>query len=370
MALQIMHVLSRDAPGELSGVDTHVLELMVCQEAAGHRPSVIACRNSEFFVRARARGLVVHPHGAPDPYGAARTLMRAADYNRPNVVHAHGGLASVAASVACMLSSQLRTEALVFTHHGTSEDTWVGRLRVRAESLAARRADGLIACADGLVPRMRHWNKRARLGYIPNGVEVPDLPERPLARQALRQRFGVPSSPPLLCYVGRLAPEKAPSRVLRVAAVLGSRQIPVHTLFVGCGPQLGSLREEAARRGLSGRVTFTGLVRDMGTVYAAADALVLLSRTEATPRVVLEAMSCGVPVVASAVGGVPDLLGYGKYGTLTAGDDEESAVAGVLRALRLRGSEQTVLARRHAHSEYGVERMSSRIEDFYLTALA
>jgi glycosyltransferase involved in cell wall biosynthesis len=109
---------------------------------------------------------------------------------------------------------------------------------------------------------------------------------------------------------------------------------------------------------------FAGLVQAIGTVYGAIDALVLLSDTETTSRVVIEAMACGVPVLASAVGGVPELLDHGRAGHLVPAGDGEAALA-ALRQLAADPALYVEPARKRAETGYLVSIMGRRVTEFY-----
>ncbi|MGW2476916.1 glycosyltransferase family 4 protein [Streptomyces sp. NPDC001665] len=366
----VVHVLAKESAGELSGVDMHVLELAQSQAESGHRVVVIQHGCDEFVIRARERGIgVVSAQGRPS-WSFIRLLTRTVRAQKADVVHAHG----LGADLWCALARRTRSAttghaALVFTQHGVVQDTIWRRSMTMLDALATRSADGVIACAPDLISRMRAWSPRAHVRYIPNGVGDPGSSPRADARKLLHERHGVPVEPPLLAYMGRLSPEKRPDRVLHAAAQLRSEGTPVHLLMAGAGPMKTALRQQADRLSLSMATTWTGLVRDVGVVYAAADVLALLSSTEATPRVIVEAMMAGTPVVASAVGGVPKVLGGGSYGHLVPEGDAATAVKAIRTALEA-GREAAEPARWHAQMHYGMQNMHKQVAHFYAEVVA
>ncbi|MFF3782120.1 glycosyltransferase [Streptomyces sp. NPDC001933] len=193
--------------------------------------------------------------------------------------------------------------------------------------------------------------------------------DRHEARKSLAAEFGIPPKAALVCYVGRLAPEKRPDRVIEAVAGLDGDLADARLLIAGAGPWEDRLREQAERLGIGSRTTFAGLVRDLSTVYAAADAVVLLSHTEATPRVIVEAMAAGAPVIASHVGGIPQLLGGGAFGRLVEEPDGADA-ANALRETLTRQFSPTAAAREHARLHFGVDAMASQVEKFYGDVMA
>jgi glycosyltransferase involved in cell wall biosynthesis len=279
----------------------------------------------------------------------------------PDVVHAHGYDADYWAAAARWRHPRLfQGRSLVFTQHGVVEDTIWHRGKTLLDAICMRAADGVVVCGADLAGRMQRWCPRGSVQYIPNGVSVPDAPPRDEARHSL----GLPTDGHVVGYVGRLSPEKRPDRVLELVADVRAAGLPVTSVIVGSGPLRAELEQQVEKLGVRDAVIFTGLVRDVGHVYAALDALVLLSDTETTSRVVIEAMTTGVPVVASDVGGVPELLDQGRAGYLVAPEDRTAAVGALVDLLR--GPDRFVdVARKRAKELYVVDVMGRRVIEFY-----
>lgn len=156
-------------------------------------------------------------------------------------------------------------------------------------------------------------------------------------RAAARTRFGLTGHGPLLLSVGSLVPVKATERLLYAAAQLAPDHPDLTVVLVGDGPRRPALeRIVAATPVLSGRVTFAGPVShdQLPDWYRAADLLVLPSRSEGVPNVLLEAMTCGLPFVASDVGSISDLLPFGPSTVVAEGDIAAltNAMDAILRA--------------------------------------
>jgi glycosyltransferase involved in cell wall biosynthesis len=139
---------------------------------------------------------------------------------------------------------------------------------------------------------------------------------------------------PIVGFVGRLQPEKGVDVLLQAATTVLAVVPQASFVIIGDGPLLPTLEEQAGQLGLSSRVRFLGFRADVPRLLTQLSAVVIPSRNEGTPLVLLEAMSAGVPVVASAVGGIQDVLRQGKEGLLVAPDDP-AALADALCSLLL-----------------------------------
>lgn len=194
---------------------------------------------------------------------------------------------------------------------------------------AARRADGLITVCEALKTRLVELGlPPERVTVLRNGVDL-DL-FRPLDRVQLRKEFGITRR--TLGSVGHLVERKGHHHVIRALANLPDTQL----IIVGAGPERAALERLAAEVRVSDRVVFLGAVDQerLPAIYNAIDALVLASSREGWANVLLEAMACGTPVVASPVWGTPEIVASSEAGVLMPSLDAEGVVAGVLRLFR------------------------------------
>jgi glycosyltransferase involved in cell wall biosynthesis len=205
-----------------------------------------------------------------------------------------------------------------------------GGVRVKAlrasRNLALRRVERLVCPSSYLASLAVTWGvPERRVVVLPN--PAPLLPELP-SREAARDRFGV--SGPTLAFAGRITRQKA----LEVAFAALSQVDGVDLLVAGDGPELETMRSEAARLGLGGRVRFLGALDREGvlTLFRAADASLLSSSWENFPHTVVESLAVGTPVVATAVGGVAEVVSDGENGLLVPAGDVD-ALAGAIRAV-------------------------------------
>jgi glycosyltransferase involved in cell wall biosynthesis len=209
---------------------------------------------------------------------------------------------------------------------------------------------------------------RARLGarrvtLVVNGIE-------PLAPAAAAD-LGFPPGTSIVGTVSRLSPEKRVDVFLRVAARLAERRSDVRFVVLGDGPDREALVQQARRLGIGPKVHFLGQVTDPRPVYAGLTVLLHTADSEGTPLALLEAMSLGVAVVATAVGGVPDLLGHGERGRLASAGDVPALAAHVARLLDEPAARAVLVAaaRDHVTVDCTVTTMAEQLDEVYSAAL-
>jgi glycosyltransferase involved in cell wall biosynthesis len=237
------------------------------------------------------------------------------------VVVGHGSSTLPFGAIATA-SSRRGASPVPFVYRSIGDPAFWGSSRARRArvGVALRRADAVVALfpAAADIIAGRYGIDRSRIRVIPTGVPAdafaPTTPtERVEARTALSAGHGVHLDPdrPTLALMGALSPEKNP-----VAAVEAMASLPDAQLIVAGG---GALADECIERGRQmapGRVHLLGPMGDPSRVLAAADLLVLPSHTEGIPAVAIEAALAGLPVVASRVGGVPEVVVHGETGLL------------------------------------------------------
>jgi glycosyltransferase involved in cell wall biosynthesis len=281
-----------------------------------------------------------------------RALARLVAELRPAVVHAH--LFASAAAAAHAVRDQ--PVPLVVTEH--TEGPWRDRRARAVSGLVYRHADRVVAVSSAIRDLLV-----TGYGVAPERVEVllPTAAAPPAAVSA-------PPDPgrPVVGLVGRLVPEKGVDVFLRAAALVSAVVPQARFLVVGDGPLRPDLEHRAAVLGLAGAVTFTGYRSDAPRLLAGLDVLAVPSRSDGSPLVVCEAMAAGVPVVASRVGGLPDLVEDGGSGLLVRpGEAEDLARALVSllldpEAARRLGARGRRLAAGRSH-----ERLVDRMTQLY-----
>lgn len=235
------------------------------------------------------------------------------------------------------------------------------RLQRQAYRLATKVVANSVAARDMLE---QEGLAAASIAVIPNGVEAAAYPDRdPIAaRRPVRS----------VVTVANLRPEKCHETLIAAAALLAPDFPDAHFRVVGDGPRRAGLEALVRARGLERHITFLGHREDVAQLLTEADVFALPSRSEAFPNGALEAMAAGLPVVASAVGGLLDLIEHGHTGLLAEPGNPE-AFAAALRHLftdRATAAGMGQRAQAQVRQRYSFERMVQSFEDLYLAGLA
>lgn len=282
---------------------------------------------------------------------------------RPHIVHTHTAKAGLLGRTAATLA---RVPARVHTYHGHLLYGYFSpaktRLVVATERMSARVCDRLVAVGT----RVRDDLVAAGVGrpdqyvVVPPGTALGPLPDRAFARA----RLGVSGDGPVVAYVGRLTRIKRPDRLVGVAREL-RRRVP-GVQFVICGGGDATAEVEAAARASGGSMRLVGWRPDVETVYAAADLVLLTSDNEGMPVSLIEAGLAGLPVVATRVGSIAEVVRDGVTGLLAACDDAELA-AQAARLLLDEPLRREMGRRAHAWAtqRFGPERLVSDVAGIY-----
>ena len=256
-------------------------------------------------------------------------------------------------------------DRLVVTEHIVGEPHSAGQRALKRDELA--RADAVTAVCGAVADTLvRDYGlARERVRVVPNGADPPDeAAEAPRVRQ-WRERFNAALIRPLWVVAARLEEQKGHAVLFDALAEVWKQGLDFTLAVAGDGSRRGALEERARALGLGKHVHFLGTVDEPGPLLAAADAVVLPSLWEGLPLTLLEAMARSRPVVASAVGGVPELITHGENGWLVPPGDV-TALAEALefchrktdRAMRL-GRAAGELVRRDYHWQAVIEGFES-----------
>jgi len=234
-----------------------------------------------------------------------------------DVVHTHS---SKAGALGRLAAHQLGIGRIVHTFHGFpfhQFQSWPRRTAyITIERSVGRFTDVFLAVGPAVAAEAitRRIARPERVRTI--GVGVAKAPNAPSAyqRAEARRMLGVPPGMHVVGTVGRLAFQKAPEDFVRALAGLGRGD--VFGIWIGAGPLLAKTERLAERRGLSGRMLFTGERSDVDVLLPGLDVFAMASRYEGLPCAIVEAMGAGLPVVATAVNAVPDVVVAGETGLL------------------------------------------------------
>ena len=361
-ALCILHVVAPTAAG---GLETVVRLLAGGHSAKGHQVHVAAVVGEQgwdhpFVSSLAGSGASVIPLRLPNrAYRRERESIRAwCRVLRPDVVHTHGYRTDVLdAGVARALDMPTVT-----TVHGRCGGGWRNQLYEWMQIRSMRRFDAVVSVSRPLAAQLVQAGiAPQRLHLIPNAYEPSS---EPLDRTLARRILGVEDERFLVGWVGRLSPEKGPDLMVGAVAALASHHISVAVL--GDGRERARLRSLAWELGVSDRIHWHGTIPDAGRLFPAFDLLLLSSRTEGTPMVLLEAMAARVPIVATRVGGVEDLL-TADDALLVAADDAASLANAILEACHEPEAAHARALSAHARllAQYGVAPWLDRYELLY-----
>ena len=236
------------------------------------------------------------------------------------------------------------------------------RSHIAAQRLAYRAAHLVVANSRAAATQLQlEGVPAAKIRVIANGVDcdryTTSARQRPIRR---------------IVTVANLREEKGHDTLIGAAALLAERHPEVDFAFIGDGPRRAALVRQVNLRGLRKRIHFLGERDDIPAQLAAADVFVLPSRTEAFPNALLEAMATGLPVIASRVGGIPELIASGVDGVLVNADAPQEVAAAITDLIE-RPSYAAALgraARATAEHRFGFEPMIAGFTQLYLDALA
>jgi glycosyltransferase involved in cell wall biosynthesis len=211
----------------------------------------------------------------------------------------------------------------------------------------------------------------AHTSTIHNGIDCTVNRPRPEARAEARARWGLPPDAVVIAGIGRLTDQKNFALFLEAAARVCAAQPNAFFAIAGTGEQESALREQARRLGIAERVRFLGFVREMTELYPAIDFLLLTSKYEGLPITILEAMANGVPIVASKLDGIAEVLTDARDAALVSAQDPEAFAARLLELLEqpARAAEYASRALEKVRTQYSAERMTRDVEAIYLRYL-
>ncbi|GEJ56262.1 hypothetical protein AMYX_10030 [Anaeromyxobacter diazotrophicus] len=365
-------------PPSIGGIQSHTLRLGLKLADRGAEVHVVTRLQPGLPRFERMGGVRVHRVGLARAQGAAGSLAFVAGGVRAvlrlarqvDVLHAHQLLSP---STVGLAAGPLAGLPLIVNPHACGEigdvgvlsRSAVGRARLRA---VVTRADAFVAVSRAIRDELLAAGAPPeKLWSIGNGVDTERYaPAGASERAALRRALGLPAGP-LAVYTGRLAPEKGVDVLVEAWPEVAARVPGARLALVGAGAEQARLEQLASARGAGGSIAFVGAVPDAAPYLRAADAAVLPSRTEGLPVALLEAMSCGLPVVATRVGGSAEVLADGGAGRLVPPEDPPALAAALAEALQggPGAARRGEAARALVLARFGLERIVDLTLDLY-----
>jgi L-malate glycosyltransferase len=296
---------------------------------------------------------------------AGRVAMHLRNW-RADLLHCHLPVAGVVGRIA----GQLARVPVVYTEHNTMEryhpvSRWLNRttwpLQKRVIAVSGEVAASLATRVSAHVP----------VDVVMNGIDVDRFRRTLTDSNAVRRQLRIPLEVPVVGTVAVFGPKKRLDDWLLTAKLLSERRPTTHFLLVGDGLQRRDLMALASTLGLEGRVHFPGLQDDVRPYLAAMDVYLMSSMFEGLPIALLEAMSMQCAVVATAVGGIPEVIRHGETGFLVEAGQPASAARVVDRLLASPEVLQRVAeaGRRTVQERFSIRRVARELENIYLAAL-
>jgi glycosyltransferase involved in cell wall biosynthesis len=362
---RVLHVV---APGDFGGLEQVVLQLAAGRSARGmptevfilvtegsRTPALVGMLNVA-GVRTTVRQFAHRAYREE-----RKAVLAAAEAFGADVVHTHGYHPDVLAGTLARAMRRGR----VSTAHGLTGGNLKNRIFEWLQRRAWRGFDVVVAVSGPLQAKLvRAGVPAAVVALCPNAWSGAAALDRASARERLR----LAASGTYVGWVGRLSHEKGADVMVRAMAHVAPE---IGLVMIGDGPEREALKQLANELNVASRITWAGQVQGAGQCMAAFDAFALSSRTEGTPMVLFEAMAARVPIVATAVGGVPDVVTAAEAILVKSESPEELAAAiGLLFSAAPAASARADSARRRLDENYALAPWLDRYEEFYTRATA
>ncbi len=371
---------------DTGGMSVYLRHLSRWLGAAGHRVDVFTCAGPPAPPQALApRVRLVHigrgalsgmakerlPGHVAEIF-AALEAFRAENGLRYDLIHSHYW---ISAAVGALARDRWRRPHLVMFHTlgaakntpGSGENE--SALRVAAERRLAAAADGIVVPSRAELAHLTglYAVPREKIHTVPCGVDLALF--QPRGREVGRDRLGLPAEEEMVLFVGRLVPLKGLANLIRAVALLRPQRPRLGLRVIGGDDPRGpsALIHLTRTLGIADAVHFAGPIdqAELPFYYSAADLLALPSYYESFGLVVLEALACGTPVAATAVGVVPDVIREGHNGVLLEGPAPEDIARGLARLLRMRRSPVEEAHIRSSVADYDWRAITAEIEKIY-----
>ncbi len=326
--------------------------------ASMHRPGVYSAALERLGLRVHS----LSPHKFLPLYVPRLAVL----CGRFDIVHAH----LIAANIVAKPLAALRRVPVIFNHDQNNDEyRQRDRLRFLLDRWANRYATHICAVSRSIVEFLATHERipREKLSLIYNAIDLRRFTPAPRDRA----RWGLPEHARIIGGIGRLNYQKNFALFLDIAAAIVKQRDDVHFVLAGSGPEERALREKAAALNLTKHVTFLGYVTDTAQLYPALDLLLMPSRFEGLPMTLLEAMAMRVPVVASRLDGIAEILTDHLDGSLAEPGNAADFTTRLLTLLDDPSSAKAQAEAAHANvtKNFDAQQMTRAVELLYLRHL-
>jgi glycosyltransferase involved in cell wall biosynthesis len=302
---------------------------------------------------------------------ALAALVRLIRAFRPHIIHTHTSKAGLVGRAAAIASSRAKR---AHTFHGNVFDGYFSPMMSRGilaiERALGARTDAVVALSPAQREELleRRIAPPSRIHIVPLGVELGRF--EGIDRAIARERLGIPHDQPVIVAVGRMVPIKRLDRMLRAISIVVAAKPEAHLYLIGGGPDRESLEALTRQLDLVRNVTFVGWSSETQDWYGAAHVVALSSAREGTPLALIEAAAAGRPVVATSVGGVPDVVQHGSTGIVVPDGDEVALAQGLVSLLsNVSEADRMGAAAKAGSQRFGSERLVTDLDALYRSLL-
>jgi glycosyltransferase involved in cell wall biosynthesis len=296
-------------------------------------------------------------------------LVRIIKTEKPDVVHTHTSKAGILGRVAAKIA---RVPLIVHTPHGHVFFGHFGpilsRIFLWVERFFAPLTDRVVALTDRESRDYTDLNvyPEDKLVQIHSGVDIEKLKQVPVSAVEKKRSLGLDQNGLVVGFIGWLLPIKGPMHLLKAMEDVWQDHDDTILVFIGKGDLDVDLRAEALKTGANGRVNFLGWRNDIDEIMPIFDIFVLPSLNEGMGRVLVEAMAAGKPIVASNVGGIPDLVEHDHNGLLVPPGDEKALATSIKQLINNPEKAKMMGQRgRELCHQFSVEAMVEKIDNLY-----
>jgi glycosyltransferase involved in cell wall biosynthesis len=296
-----------------------------------HRGSEGSRFDNSFVAAAKREGIpvdIVFEHHRFDR-GILPQLVSAVERRSPSIVQTH----NVKSHFLLRYTGLWRKHCWIAFHHGHTTTDFKMRAYNQLDRWSLRVPARVVTVCGSFARQLERMGVPADRITVQHNAIKPSLPPSEEAVMAARNEFPTAAGVPILLMVSRLSHEKGHTDALRAVAILKARAIKCHLVIVGEGQERVTIEAERERLKLMDSVTLTGHKDDVRPYFATSSLFLMPSHSEGSPNALLEAMAAGVPVIASNVGGIPELIENTRTGVLVPPRDAGELARAVERLL-------------------------------------
>ncbi|WP_449241246.1 glycosyltransferase family 4 protein [Desulfoscipio gibsoniae] len=306
-----------------------------------------------------------------EDYASFNLLRKFMRGEQVHLVHAHGAKAALVSRPAALWAGVPAIYTVHNSIHNEHWPAWKNNIAAVIECALAWSTDCIITVSNALGDEIKYKQKipHSKIKVIHNGINLNKFNISHI-QHGSKEKWHIPPDRTVIGTVARMAPQKGLSVLIKAAEQLIERY-NVHFLIVGDGPLRGKLEETIRLSSINDYFTFTGMINDITPAYSTMDIFVLPSITEGLPLTILEAMAFSLPVVATSVGGVPEIIKHGECGFLVSpGDHKElsSRIACLLDCPSLR-NEFGYRGKQRVYDEFDASKMIQETINVYCRLL-